>query len=156
MARPHKSFVRPTLEYASLAWDPNQQGLKDMLEKVQRKAARKVLSKFGRRHSPTEMIHDLGWEPLEKRRENAKLLAMYEITMGQEAWNKMADLIEKAKYLGRHDHCFKIAIRRYNSNVGRFSFLGTTIPKWNCISEVLSSWPDSVESFKTRLRARDY
>lgn len=38
------TIVRPTLEYASIIWDPHHKGLIDKLEKVQRKAARFILS----------------------------------------------------------------------------------------------------------------
>lgn len=49
-------LVRPALEYASVVWDPCETGLINMLERVQRRAARFILSRYSRTHSVTEML----------------------------------------------------------------------------------------------------
>ena len=40
------SLVRPHLEYAASVWDPHEIGLKIELERVQRRAARYVKSRY--------------------------------------------------------------------------------------------------------------
>jgi hypothetical protein len=151
----YKTIVRPALEYASLTWDPHQQFLKDLLEKVQRKAVRKVLCKYGRRHSPTEMLHDLGWQTLENRRLHARLVAMYKIISGQASWKDLGEYVQRASFLGKGSHLLKVDLKGYNTNIGtKYSFLSTTIPEWNRLDvTVLDPWPDSVEDFIGRLDA---
>ena len=69
--------VRTSLEYASVIWDPHQQGHKQMLEKTQRKAARWICNNYGRTSSVTSMLTDLGLEPLEERRRISRLTFLY-------------------------------------------------------------------------------
>ena len=71
--------VRTSLEYASVIWDPHQQGHKQMLEKTQRKAARWICNNYGRTSSVTSMLTDLGLEPLEERRRISRLTFLYKV-----------------------------------------------------------------------------
>ena len=73
------SLVRSRLDYGATVWDPHQTTSIKKLEAVQRRGARFV---FGSRHrrslgkeneSPTEMLRELGWPPLEVRRRQARL-----------------------------------------------------------------------------------
>ena len=78
------STVRPIMEFGSICWDPAQDNLKTMLEKVQNSAARFVTNQYfkkdnGNHISITEIVNNLGWESLEKRRKNAKLTMAYKI-----------------------------------------------------------------------------
>jgi len=45
------ALVRPSLEYASVVWDPYHNNKINQLEKVQRRAARWVLNNFSRHSS---------------------------------------------------------------------------------------------------------
>ena len=60
------SLVRPTLEYASPAWDPTSAEDTNKLEKDQRQAARFVHGNFSERNPGcvTRMVNNLGWETL--------------------------------------------------------------------------------------------
>jgi ribonuclease P/MRP protein subunit RPP40 len=150
----YKTIVLPALEYASMTWDPHQQFLKDLLEKVQRKAVRKVLCKYGKRHSPTEMLQDLHWQMLESRRKHARLVAMFKIMNGEIAWKGMDKYLRKATFVGKGSHQLKLDIKCYKTNVGKYSFMGATINDWNQLDiAVVDPWPESVEDFKGRLNA---
>ena len=62
-------LVRPLLEYASPIWDPHTASLSAEIEKVQRRAARFVLSDYN--YEPgavTSLLNKLNWTPLKKRR----------------------------------------------------------------------------------------
>ena len=54
-------LLRPIMEYASCVWDPHEIVNTQPLEKVQRRAARWVLSEYGRHSSVTSMLAQLGW-----------------------------------------------------------------------------------------------
>ena len=62
------AFVRLVMEYASIIWDPHFIRNSDALERVQRRAARWITSKYDRGTSVTALLHQLHLEPLEERR----------------------------------------------------------------------------------------
>ena len=78
----YKTYVRPTLEFASTVWDPHQQELVSQLKMVQRRAARFVKSYFDKKHSVTDMLHDLQWQTRSERRAHSKSIMMYRIVHG--------------------------------------------------------------------------
>ena len=51
------TLVRPIMEYAASVWDPHQQYLIDNIEKIQRRAARWVLSDYRQQSSVTNMLN---------------------------------------------------------------------------------------------------
>ena len=63
-ASAYLSLVRPIMEYASCVWDPHEIVNIQALEKVQRRAARWVLSEYGRHSSVTSMLAQLDWPTL--------------------------------------------------------------------------------------------
>ena len=81
----YTSLVRPTLEYASAAWDPSSVEDITKMEKVQRQAARFAHSNYHYDRAPgciTKMVSDLGWEPLQHLRKVERLLTFYKIQQG--------------------------------------------------------------------------
>ena len=75
----YKTFVRPTVEYAATTWAPSTDTNTNKIEMVQQRAARFVTNDYGGKSSVTEMIADLGWDTLQKRRDLARLSMMYRI-----------------------------------------------------------------------------
>ena len=69
----YTALVRPTVEYASSAWDPHL--LKDMhkLEMIQRRSARYVTNRYHNTSSVEIMLQKLQWPTLEERRKKARL-----------------------------------------------------------------------------------
>ena len=61
------TLVRPIMEYAVCVWDPYQKYLTDNIEKIQRRAARWVLSNYRQQSSVTDMLHQLQWPSLQQR-----------------------------------------------------------------------------------------
>ena len=66
-------YVRPTLEYAAVAWATHTKCDTEKLEAVQRRAARFVMSDFNRTSSVTEMLHNINWNTLSCRRQTSRL-----------------------------------------------------------------------------------
>ena len=60
------TLVRPIMEYAAYVWDPYQKYLTDNIEKIQRQAARWVLSNYCQQSSVTDMLHQLQWPSLQQ------------------------------------------------------------------------------------------
>ena len=80
--QPYKTYVRPTLEYASTVWDPHHTDLSDQVDMVQRRAARFVKADFHQRHSVTKMLEDLKRQTLRERRAQNKATMVYRIVNG--------------------------------------------------------------------------
>ena len=68
------SLIRPALEYSCSVWHPHKKSNKDNIEKVQRRAARFVSNNFRRKASVSEMLHNLGWQSLDSRRQDQRLV----------------------------------------------------------------------------------
>ena len=71
------TLVRPILEYANVVWDPHQQYLINDIEMIQRRAARWVKQDYRLTSSVTDMINDLQWTTLQKRRMHSRLTIFY-------------------------------------------------------------------------------
>ena len=80
------SLVRPTMEYASCVWDPQEAVHIQILEKVQQQAARWVLSDYGRPSSVTTMLTQLGWPTLQHRRFISRLIFFTRSFMKLSPW----------------------------------------------------------------------
>ena len=71
------TLVRPILEYASTVWDPYQQYLINNIEMIQRQAARWVKQDYRLTSSVSDMINNLQWTTLQKRRMYSRLTNFY-------------------------------------------------------------------------------
>ena len=71
------SLIRPALEYSCSVWHPHKKSNKDKIEKVQRRAARFVSINFRRKASVSEMLHELGWQSLDDRRQDQRLVLFF-------------------------------------------------------------------------------
>ena len=71
----YTTLVRPSLEYTSSVWDLHTTVDAQHIEQVQQKAARFAYNNYTDRWPGrvSNMLHDLGWEPLEDRRRNHRL-----------------------------------------------------------------------------------
>ena len=55
----YKALVKPVLDYAATVWSPYTQKDIDMVEQVQRRAARFIFNNYSRLASISEMLTDL-------------------------------------------------------------------------------------------------
>ena len=75
----YKIMICPIIEYAAIIWSPYTQSLINNLEAVQRKAARFVCNNYYRYSSVSQMLQQLEWPTLERRRLEARATMMYKI-----------------------------------------------------------------------------
>ena len=73
------SLVHPKIKYASCVWGPHEAVHIQALDKVQWRAARWVLSDYGRQSSITIMLTQLGWPTLQHRCFISRLILFYKI-----------------------------------------------------------------------------
>ena len=78
------------MEYAAQIWDPYTKDNIQLLEAVQRRAARFVCNKYSRHESVTSMLQDLDWPLLEQRQAESRLCST----------GQVLEKVQDAKYLG--------------------------------------------------------
>ena len=126
------AYVRPLLEYSDSVWDNCSLASKKLLDAVHIEAAR-IVSGGTKLCSIDKLFQELGWEPLQIRRNKHKLVTFYKILHGL-APGYLFGLIlphisETNDYpLRNADH---IQNFRSNSNLFHESFFPSTIRAWN-------------------------
>jgi hypothetical protein len=124
------SLVRPHLEYAASVWDPYEVGLEKELDRIQRRSARYVKSRYDNLVSVTDLLEQLGWESLSDRRLNIRLnlFCKFKSSLFSEDVNH---ILRSPTYYGRSDHENKI--REIDCRTDRFkmSFFPRSIRDYN-------------------------
>ena len=154
-ATPYKMFVHPIVEYAATTWAPSTDTNTDSrIEMVQRRAARFVTNDYGQKSSVTEMMTDLGWVTLQKRRDLARLSMMYRIV------HNLVD-IPVEPYLtpstsmmtrGRDSPFHQI---RTTNNTYKQSFFLRTIVLWNQLPQTAVS-QTTLKAFQNQLAVHTF
>ena len=147
----YTALVRPTLEYASTVWDPHKKQDVDLLETVQRKAARYACNCYLER-SPgtvTALLERLQWESLEKRRSLSRLGMLYKIENG------LVDVqpanLYRPSYSRMSDRNTRIYQEHTAHSALHYSFVPRTVREWNRLPHDVTTAP-SLEKFFSRLR----
>ena len=107
--------------------------------------------------SMTDILGQLKWESLKKRRKGNRLILLYKGLKGK-ARVPTDDLIPKTRR-GRNQHSFALQIPSASKDVYKYSFFPQTIRDWNDLPESLISSSelsdDSVSKFTSLVRTRD-
>ena len=141
------------LEYASMSWDPYTKSNIQQLEAVQRRAARFVTGDYRTTSRTSQIIADLGWEPLYQRRANFKLVMVYRITYG--LIDIPAPLYLHPSALSTRGHTLRYMIPYCRTDVYRNSFFPSAIRLWNQLPETIVVAP-TLADFKMGLASQDY
>ena len=92
------TLVRPQVEYAAMVWDPNTKENIKKIEMVQRHTARYVCKNYVREEGcVTEMLEQLGWRSLLRRRVDIRLVFLYKCVHGLVAVDISNDLIPETR-----------------------------------------------------------
>ena len=129
-------MVQPVMEYASVVWDPHHQTQISILEKVQRHAARWILSDYSYHSSVSAMLEQLNWLPLVKRRKQQRLNLFYQIMHG-EIGLSLPEYIHFTTRHTRHHHPFHLIVPPTNTTTYMTSYFPRTIWEWNSLPSQL-------------------
>ena len=104
----YKTLVRPIVEYSSTVWSPYTDQNIDILEMIQRRAARWTLHNYSTYASVTEMLQSLSWRSLEQRRSDSRLCLFYKIIHGLVAIDLPPYVVHSLRILrNSHPLCFR-------------------------------------------------
>ena len=154
----YKELVRPVLNYGSSVWDPPGVVLQEELESVQKRAARFVTGNYSyETGSMTDILGQLKWESLKKRRKDNRLILLCKGLKGK-ASVPTDDLIPKTRRCrNQHSMAFQASIA--NTDVYKGSISSQTIRDWNALPDSLISSAedidDCVANFTSLVRASD-
>ena len=140
------------MEYVSTSRDPYTKSSIQQLEAVQRSVAICVTGGYRTTSSPSQMIADLGWEPLYQRRANLKLVMVYHITYGLIDIPGPLYLHPSGLSTLGHTLCYMIPYCR--TDVYRNSFFPSAIRLWNQLPETIVA-ALTLDDFKMGLVSQD-
>ena len=130
------AWKTPILEYTCSVWDPYFKKNIDMLENVQRRAARFVLRNHHSHSSVTAMFDRLCWPTLQQRRKLARLVSMLYKMLHDNVRVVRSKLIPAAAHQRRgHSQQLFLILTQYRQS----SFLPNTIRDWNDLPETTVS-----------------
>jgi hypothetical protein len=139
----YSSFVRPHLEYCSIAWLPLLKKDKLLLEQVQRRATKSVRSL--RLLSYPDRLTALNLFSLEYRRLRGCMIFTYKLFQ-----TGMQDRHFTVSESCLRGHSKKLFVERANTRLRQSFFSFVTIPTWNKLPSDVVNAP-SLVSFKNRL-----
>ena len=152
----YDTLVRSGMEYASVIWDPYTKADSNKLEKIQRTAAKWILSSYSYKTSVTSLLtsllQQLQLKSLEERRKIQRLAFMYKILNDQVAVPATSvDLtLSSRPSRGADANQQKlVTVRSYTENY-RQSYSIRTVKDWNTLPQSVVS-AGSLALFKSRL-----
>ena len=151
--------VRPILEYASMCWSPYSANLIKKIEMVQHSAAKFVMNSYPKKghyneFSVSKLLDELGWDTLEKRREESQLTMAFKIINNLVILNP--ETLPKKIHPRQPRKCNKVLIGNKHQlvepdsrlDVSKNTFFSKVPALWNRrVTEEQAEAPN-VESFK--------
>ena len=150
----YKALIRPNLEYAASVWDPHTQADIKTLEKVQRRAACWVTSRYRQTCCVDSILTDLDWPTLQNRRKKIMTGIILQISQRpdhhqlQSPTNSIQQQTQFEKKKNNNSSSYDNP--RSRTQYRQMSFFLQTIPEWNALPEKMTE-AESLDIFKSRL-----
>ena len=117
---------------------------------VQRRDVRIVKDRYGMFESVTQMLEQLTWTPLSKRRENSRLVLFYKVI------NNLAvvphSCLDKGDVRARKKYSQKFCHIGYNIDPYGQSFFPNCISAWNGFAKDIAE-ANTLDTFKSKLQS---
>ena len=118
------------MEYASVVWDPYHISYSNMLEKIQRRAARWVTGCFDKYSSVSTILCSLGWPTLPQHWKISRLSLFHKIIYNSSVLLLLSYYL-KTERSTRHHHPFHFIQPHTNTSAYQHSFFSQSIKDWN-------------------------
>ena len=143
----YTAFVRPHLEYAVQFWSPNYIKDQNLLERVQRRATKKIPAL--RNLSYEDRLKRLDLFSLQKRRLRGDLIETFKILKGFDKINPDL-LFQVDNTTVTRGNGMKLRVKRCNTEIRKAFFTVRVVEHWNKLpASVVDA--DTIHSFKCRL-----
>lgn len=129
----------PTLEYASIVWDPYTKRNIEALEIIQRKSVRFIHSKYRRTDSPTNLMKENSIPTLEKRRKMHRLKFLFLLNNKKLSVNRDLYLKPLTTRQTRHRQAHSLPPYFAKTNIFMYSYFYRTINDWHCLPQSLKA-----------------
>jgi len=152
--RAYEALVRPQVEYCSAVWNPHLKKDVDVLEKLQRRAARWICCRWNKQtykwsKTYSEAINHLGWKTLEDRRNIQICCQTYRIIHHLDCI-PFDCYFSFVKHTATRSHALSLFCKPSCINAFRYSFFINAAFLWNTLPhDVMLS--NSITSFRLRL-----
>ena len=143
--------LRPILEYADVIWDNCTQYEKQELEKIQNEAAR-IATGTTKLVSLKVLYKEIGWDSLEKRRTDHKLILLYKMQTNMTP-SYLSNLIpQTVNNISHYNLRNSYNLQSIHARTSQYanSFLPSAVRNWNSLSVEVSQ-SDSLTTFKNHL-----
>lgn len=151
----YKQYVRPHLEFASPAWNPWQQGDKELLERVQETAVKRVSGL--KSDTYLDRCKELNLDTLEKRRNDQDLSLTYKMVNDERfKGTRVLELIGNRDRAGtRMASEPKNLVAQYaRTEMRKSSFANRVTEPWNSLPAELKNARDSKAFRRMRKKAK--
>ena len=142
------SMVRPVVEYSSVVWSPFTNKNINLVESVQRRAARFVTGDYGFMSSVTGMLNSLGWTSLECRREISRVIMLFKILHNETS--KSSYHLPMPITTCTRGHSYRFRQVSAHLNIYLHSFFPATIKIWNSLPATAIE-ATNVDDFQKRI-----
>ena len=142
----YKTYIRPILEHAVVAWSPYFRKDIDLLERVQRRATK--IPPTLRNLPYEERLKRLGLITLEERRGRGDLIECYKVLHSHYSCN--VDFFHRNNNANLRGHCLRLSSERCNRLSRKHFITNRVVARWNSLPEDIVNAP-SVNRFKNRL-----
>ena len=143
----YKAIVRPHLEYCIQAWSPYLRKDMEMLEKIQRRATKRIPGLRDLRYE--ERLKECGLTTLETRRLRGDQIEVFKILNGYENIDSNIFFEIKESKITR-GHNYTLVKKQSRLDVRKYSFSQRTINVWNKLSTDCVH-ASSVNMFKNKI-----
>ena len=151
----YKAIVLPYFDYCSLVWESCSVYLQDKLQKMQNRAARVITGKpYDTRIS--DMLNELGWQPLAERRRSQKIIFMHKAKNKQfpESISSMFHINRNDNYNLRNNNV-NYALPKPKTDFMKKSISYSAVSLWNSLPKAAKVNDVSIWQLKQFSRA-DY
>ena len=129
MVKLYTSFVRPSLEYASIVWSPYRKGETQLIEKVQKFALKVCLKTWN--SSYEDLLCSVNLPTLQYRRKVARICHLFKILHGLTDFPESPLEPRQLRYNSRFVNSLSLAPIKHRTFLYQNSFFPATITMWN-------------------------